>query len=152
VQTLGSLPAGRRASPLIFLRMIKKFMQKIKLQIKGIRSISRSGLIENKLKDFDGVAMVKVNNESGKAVVIYDENKIEADKIKRAVEKAGDYKVEIIAEEREETEDKTQLEKENKKEKSNLSSNISLIMGIVAGVCIISVILNIVLLITVFNK
>lgn len=37
--------------------------------------------------------MSKVNNSSGKTVVVYDEDKISQAEIKKLVEKVGDYKV-----------------------------------------------------------
>jgi protein-disulfide isomerase/copper chaperone CopZ len=69
-------------------------MEKLKLNIKGIHCKSCSGLIENELNDHKGVTMSKVNNETGKAVIIFDENKTSSENIKKIIAKAGDYKAE----------------------------------------------------------
>src|SRR5680860_660848 len=50
-------------------------MKKLKLNIKGIHCSSCSSLIENELNDHKGVTMSKVNNETGKSVVVFDEDK-----------------------------------------------------------------------------
>ena len=69
-------------------------MEKLKLNIKGIHCKSCSGLIESELNDHKGVTMSKVNNETGKAVIIFDENKTSSENIKKIIAKAGDYKAE----------------------------------------------------------
>ena len=55
-------------------------------------------LIEEKLKDQPGIEKAKVSLESQKAVVIYDENKVQESAIIRLIKSAGDYRVEKITE------------------------------------------------------
>jgi protein-disulfide isomerase/copper chaperone CopZ len=69
-------------------------MQKVKFQIKGINCKSCATLIEDKLKNLEGVMEAKVDFDSQKAVVAYDEEKISENNIKRAVKEAGNYQVE----------------------------------------------------------
>ena len=64
---------------------------KINLKIKGMHCKSCKMLIEDALDDL-GVKS-NVDNEKGTATIEFDENKISADKIKKAIEKEG-YKVE----------------------------------------------------------
>ncbi len=73
-------------------------MQKIKLQIKGMHCVSCATLIEEKLKDAKGIEKAKVNLESQKAVVIYDEQKIQEPDILKLIKSVGDYRVEKIKE------------------------------------------------------
>lgn len=73
-------------------------MQKIKFQIKGMHCSSCATLIEGKLKGEKGIEKAKVNLESQKAVVIYDEQKIQEPTIVRLIKSAGDYRVEKIIE------------------------------------------------------
>ncbi len=68
-------------------------MQKTKFQIKGMHCQSCATLIENALKDRAGISMSKVNHESGKAVVVYDEDKVSQSEIKKTIEQTGDYQV-----------------------------------------------------------
>ncbi|MEK7503658.1 MAG: thioredoxin domain-containing protein [Patescibacteria group bacterium] len=73
-------------------------MQKIKFQIKGMHCASCVTLIEDRLKRENGVEQAKVNLESQKAVVIYDEQKIQEPAILQCIKNAGDYSVEKITE------------------------------------------------------
>jgi protein-disulfide isomerase/copper chaperone CopZ len=111
-------------------------MQKAKFQIKGINCKSCASLIEEKLKKIEGVLEVKVNFDSKKAVVVYDENKINENDIKKAIKEAGDYQIE---------EDSEIIKKENFQEQKLLSSNnlsvpIALVIAglIIAGVIIVT--------------
>lgn len=69
-------------------------MKKLKLNIKGMHCASCSKLIENELVDHKGVSMVKINEETGKAVIVYNEEEINPNKIKDLVASAGDYEAE----------------------------------------------------------
>jgi len=51
-------------------------MKKFKLKIKGMHCNSCSSLIENQLKEKAGVTRCKISHETGKGVVVYDEDKI----------------------------------------------------------------------------
>lgn len=104
-------------------------MRKAKFQIKGINCQSCVTLVEQKIKELNGIFEAKVNFESKKAVVVFDENKIKESEIKKAVESVGDYKVE------ESNEIKQEI-KENKSPNSN-SFNLSIpISIIIAGLII----------------
>jgi len=89
-------------------------MQKAKFQIKGINCKSCISLIEEKLKKLGGVFEVKVNFDSKKAVVVYDESKINENDIKKAIKEAGDYQIEN---------DSEVMKKENFQEQKLSSSN-----------------------------
>lgn len=111
-------------------------MQKTKFQIKGMNCQSCATLIEQKIKELNGIFETKVNLESKKVVVIFDENKIKESEIKKAVESVGDYKVEELNETKQEI-------KENKSPNSNsfnLSIPISIIIAglIIAGAIMMS--------------
>lgn len=144
-------------------------MQKAKFQIKGMHCGSCSKLIEEKLKKHDGITMIKANHESGKAVAVYDKNKIKEEKIIELIEKVGDFKVE-----KKELEQETSLgingdfkvEKEELKQKASLRINknsdklikpqatlfnSSTILGVFVGISLVSVITNIILLIVIFK-
>jgi len=69
-------------------------MQKAKFQIKGMNCKSCANLIEEKLKNLEGVIEAKVDFDSKKAVVAYDEEKTGENNIKKAVEESGNYQVE----------------------------------------------------------
>ncbi|MCX6745826.1 MAG: thioredoxin domain-containing protein [Candidatus Parcubacteria bacterium] len=73
-------------------------MQKIKFQIKGMHCHSCAILIEDKLQEQPGVISAKVNDETYKVVVAYDENKITKNDIFQAVNSAGDYSAQEIDE------------------------------------------------------
>src|SRR5680860_337552 len=109
-------------------------MEKIKLNIKGIHCSSCSSLIENELNDHKGVTMSKVNNETGKAVVVFDEDKTSIENIKKIIASAGDY----VAEDYEEENEKHVTKKNDKKLKVN-SAYLSIILTMI-GIGILVVI------------
>jgi len=104
-------------------------MQKAKFQIKGINCKSCVSLIEEKLKKLEGVLEARVNFDSKKAVVVYEENKINENDIKKAIEEAGDYQIEEGSE---------IMKKENfQEQKLSFSNNLSVPIAIViAGLMI----------------
>lgn len=113
-------------------------MKKTKFQIKGMHCNSCVALIEEKLKSKPGVIQSKVNFDSQKAVVAYDENKISEEEIKKTVEESGEYK---IVEEVDEIVPGTPKEKKQEiLSKNNLSIPISIIIAglIIAGAIIVS--------------
>ena len=114
-------------------------MQKIKFYIKGMHCNSCATLIEEKLKESEGVIGAKVNFESQKVVIIYDEGKITKNEIKKIIEGVGEYRIV----EKNNNEVNNMKEKEIKKEnppKNNLFTPISIIVAslIVSGAIIIS--------------
>lgn len=68
-------------------------MKKAKFQIKGMDCQSCATLIENQLKESAGVIRAKVNFDSQKVVVAYDEKKTTEDKIRKIIESVGEYKI-----------------------------------------------------------
>ncbi|PIS42066.1 MAG: hypothetical protein COT24_05500 [Candidatus Kerfeldbacteria bacterium CG08_land_8_20_14_0_20_40_16] len=73
-------------------------MQKAKYKIKGLDFKSSVALIEEKLQSKEGVIKAKVNFESRKAVVLFDERKISESEIETIVTKTGEYQLEKIEE------------------------------------------------------
>ena len=73
-------------------------MQKTKFKIQGIKCGNCSLLIEERLKNKDGVIKVKVDQTSNKGVVVYDEQKITEQDIYQAVENINDFYLEKIEE------------------------------------------------------
>lgn len=119
-------------------------MKKTKFQIKGMHCNSCASLIEEKLKDLPGVIKSKINYESGKGIIIYDEDAIGELKIKEEIENVGDYRVEKIddAEKEKNTDGEEhpfQSEEKNNFSRPNLSIPISIIIAglIIAGAIII---------------
>lgn len=73
-------------------------MQKTKFRIQGIKCGNCSLLIEEKLKSKEGVARIKVDYDSNKGVVIFDEQKITEGDIYQAIENINDFQLEKIEE------------------------------------------------------
>lgn len=116
-------------------------MKKIKFQIKGIHCNSCVILIEEHLKNKTGIINAKVNLDSQKAVIVYDEEKINGEEIIKIIKEAGNYQVEKIKDTEEENinEDVIQVsEIKNNFSRSNFSIPISII---VAGLMISGAIL-----------
>ena len=73
-------------------------MQKTKFKIKGLKCNSCALLIEEKLKNKQGIVKIKVDPESCKGIAVYDEQKISEPEIFRAVEEIDDFEIEKIEE------------------------------------------------------
>lgn len=73
-------------------------MQKTKFKIQGIKCANCSLLIEEKLKSKEGIVKVRVDHDSNKGVVIYDEQKISEQDIYQAIESINDFHLEKIEE------------------------------------------------------
>ena len=73
-------------------------MQKTKFKIKGIKCSNCSLLIEERLKNKDGIVKVRVDQTSNKGVVIYDEQKITEQDIYQSIEGINDFHLEKIQE------------------------------------------------------
>lgn len=76
-------------------------MKKLKLNIEGMHCAACSKLIESELGDHKGVEMVKVNRETEKAVVVYNEEETNPEDIKSLVRSLGDYEAKEYVEEAE---------------------------------------------------
>ncbi|MFH1956390.1 MAG: thioredoxin domain-containing protein [Patescibacteria group bacterium] len=120
-------------------------MQKAKFKIKGMHCQSCAVLIEEKLKTQPGIINAKVNYDSGKAVIIYDKQKIHEDKIVKVMEEAGDYRVEKIENQpsREESRQEDEEKESRGREESAALSNVLFSLKILIGLTIFSVILNV---------
>ncbi|MDP2930387.1 MAG: thioredoxin domain-containing protein [bacterium] len=118
--------------------------QKIKFYIKGMHCHSCAALIEEKLKNLPGVIQTKISYESGKGVIVYDENTIKETKIQSEIESVGEYSVEKIEDaEKEEDIKEHYFQPPEKKENSSrpdLSIPISIIIAglIIAGAVIVN--------------
>ncbi|WP_100488770.1 copper chaperone CopZ [Sporolactobacillus pectinivorans] len=64
-------------------------MAQTTLDVKGMHCGHCKMSVTNALKELDGVSNVSVNLEKGKAVVEYDETKVQFSKMKEAVEEQG---------------------------------------------------------------
>ncbi|MEK7562375.1 MAG: heavy-metal-associated domain-containing protein [Patescibacteria group bacterium] len=82
-------------------------MEKTKFKIQGIKCGNCSILIEERLKNKEGVVKVKVDQTSNKGVVIYDEQKINESDIYKTIEEIGGFKVEKIEDSIKNTEENT---------------------------------------------
>ncbi len=119
-------------------------MKKAKFKIHGMYCNSCAILIQERLKNLPGVIQVKINHESEKGVIAYDENAIEETEIQSEIESVGEYSVEKIEDTEKEKnikEDYFQtLEKKKDYSRPNLSIPISIIIAglIIGGAVIIS--------------
>ncbi|MDP3093883.1 MAG: thioredoxin domain-containing protein [bacterium] len=121
-------------------------MKKAKFKIKGMHCQSCATLIEEKLKDLSGMINTKVNFDSQKGVVVYDEEKITEDDLYRAIKEAGDYQVVKIEEAGLEEELKNLPAGGEKTEEPAGLPKIMLLLYLLVGFSLISLILNVVLL------
>ena len=110
-------------------------MKKAKFKIHGMHCNSCALLIEGRLKNLPGIIKSKINYDSGKGVIVYDENATEETRIQREIESVGEYSISRI----ENTEEKEKIKKENFP-RSILSIPISIIIAglIIAGAVIFS--------------
>lgn len=72
-------------------------MRKIKFNISGMHCEACTKTIEEKLTPVPGVLTAKVNYDSRKAVVVYDEQKIDGQKIHQTIKGAGEFGAEKIS-------------------------------------------------------
>lgn len=127
-------------------------MQKAKFNIKGLSG--RSGLLESKLKNQKGVFMVRVNNESEKAVIIFDTDKTSKAELTKIIESVDAW--EVGEEFDNSSEAKAKNLKENNREEENgrllVAISKSLILGVLAGASIMSVLLNILFIAIILSR
>ena len=121
-------------------------MQKVKFIIKGMESPADAAEIENKLKELSGVTMSKVNYESTKAVVIYDENKAEELDFKKLVNKLHNFQVSDISQSEGKPKVDAQLNNNLEVQQKSFLNN-SLLLGIFVGISAMSITINVILLI-----
>ena len=122
-------------------------MQKLKFQIKGMHCNSCALLIEEKLKSHPGIIKAKTSYDSGKTVVIYDEQKIQESEIIQAIKEAGDFQAEKIEEKEEEYSNNDSLSRKEEKFQSSPgnSSYLKLLTSLVIlsfGLSIASLIIS----------
>ncbi len=120
-------------------------MEKLKLIIEGVTS-SNAQSIESKLRENNGIETAKINYDSGKAVIFYNDDKIGKKDIRSLIEKLGDYKVEP------EKEEEIDNNVNSEMGASDSFYNNSLWLGVFTGISIVSIILNIILIIVILNK
>jgi len=122
-------------------------MKKVKFKIKGMDCRSCAILIEEKLKGLSGVTQAKVNHESEKAVIVYDENVVGETKIQSEIENVGKYEVSRIENSVEKVENSkmenspaTGFEAKKDSPRPNLSVPVSIIIAglIIAGAVVVS--------------
>lgn len=120
--------------------------QKAKFIINGMHCKSCAALIEEHLKAKLGVVSVKVNHDSKKAVIIYEEGKIQKSDLINAMQGVGDYQVEEVQEVPEKLEDNPEEDGGRLLEKKivvgDASQNHSFLLGLLAGFSIVSTIFN----------
>ncbi|MDP1538986.1 MAG: thioredoxin domain-containing protein [bacterium] len=109
-------------------------MQKAKFKIHGMHCQSCATLIEEKLKDLEGIIKSKINYDSGKGVIIYNEEKLNESAIQETIKNVGDYAVEKI----EDTEEEKDVKKENSHPNFLIPASIIIAGLIIAGAIIIS--------------
>lgn len=63
-------------------------MKKINLTIKGMHCKSCEMLIKDELSDL-GVKECNIDSKTGKAVIVFDESKLNFDKIKQSIQSQG---------------------------------------------------------------
>lgn len=127
-------------------------MAKIKFNIQGMHCQSCAALIEEKLKNHQGILKLKVNYDSGKAVVIYDDQTIQEPEIGSLIEGVGDYQVEKIEEKEESTDEDKEFLSQGQRTLDSFSNKISATLRILTSLVIISLGLNVALLIVLFKS
>lgn len=106
-------------------------IQKIKLKITGIHCAACVKTIEGDLSKEPGVESAKVNQESGKAVIIYNDDDTSPSKIKSIIAQAGDYKAHDL--------DEDEVEENNREGNSNYLTIMLSLIGL--GILVIIVLL-----------
>jgi len=131
-------------------------MQKSKFEISGMHSVSSAARIKNTLEKQSGVEIVKANHESGKLVIVFDENKTKNINFKQIISGLGNFQVKEANKA-----GKTQEEESNEVKKSNnykyekksfgLYYGNTFIVGVFVGIGLMSLLLNIILLSILFK-
>ncbi|MFH1598514.1 MAG: thioredoxin domain-containing protein [Patescibacteria group bacterium] len=111
-------------------------MQKTTFKIQGMHCNSCALLIEERLKNKPGIDRVKVNYDSGKGSVFYNEQKIKESEIHQVVEQAGDYEVEGAEEKIDRRSETT--DGDEGIEQSTDSPKKAMILGALIGISVIS--------------
>jgi protein-disulfide isomerase/copper chaperone CopZ len=124
-------------------------MQKVKFQIEGMDCQSCARLIEETLKSKEGILEAKVNLDSKKAVVVFDEQKIKEVEIQKAIEETGHYKAKKISEDEKGTkeieENKGRFENNQLKMNEQFSNKLYFWLGFLIAFSIFSLVLNVIL-------
>jgi protein-disulfide isomerase/copper chaperone CopZ len=125
-------------------------MQKVKFQIEGMDCQSCARVIEETLKSKEGILEAKVNFDSKKAVVVFDEQKIKESEIQKAIEETGHYKAKKISEDekgmKEIEENKGRFENNQLKMNEQFSNKLYFWLGFLIAFSIFSLVLNVILL------
>ncbi len=108
-------------------------MEKIKLHIKNIKSKSDSKQLEELIGKKDGVSVVKISHETGKAVLVVDKNKTDMKNIYKTILSTGNYTID---------ENKV-IENSNNQ---NKFIDKDFLLGLLTAISIFSIVINIILL------
>ena len=132
-------------------------MQKQKFTISGMNSVSTATQIKNILKKQSGVEIVKANPQSGKLVIVFNENKTKNLNFKQLISSLGNFKVEGAdkTEKAQETETKAVKKSSNLQNENNLFGlyyGNTFIVGVFIGIGFMSLLLNIILLSILFEN
>lgn len=130
-------------------------MRKIKFDISGLHNHSRAKTIEEKLTSVPGVFTAKVNYDSHKAVVVYDDQKIDGEKILHIIKETGDVGAVQISDTAEQTSASTSGSMpeppEDRTPQDAKIAKISFWNGVLTSVSVLSLIVNIYLGTNVFK-
>jgi cation transport ATPase len=131
-------------------------MQKVIFKVKGIRSLPEEAKIEDKLKEQPAVEIAKANLESGKVVVVFDEDKLTESDLGKYIINLGNYQINKadktkIIEETDTKKIKKANNQPNRSGSSGLYFGNTLNVGLFVGIGLMSLVLNLILLILLFN-
>jgi protein-disulfide isomerase/copper chaperone CopZ len=125
-------------------------MQKVKFQIEGMNCQSCVRVIEETLKSKEGILEAKLNIDSKKAVVVFDEQKIKESEIQNAIEKSGHYKAKKFSEDekgkKEIEENKGRFENNQLTMNEQFSNKVYFWLGFLIAFSVFSLVLNVILL------
>lgn len=132
-------------------------MEKTIIKISGMHSVSDAAKIENILKKQPGVEISKANHESGKVVIVFDENKAKNINYKHLITSLGNFQIKETNKIKKEQEEKTEsIKKLNNLQNENNSFGLyygnTFIVGVLIGIGFMSLLLNVILLSILFTK
>ncbi len=126
-------------------------MQKIKFEIQGMHCQSCATLIEERLKKHPAVLEGKVNYESQKGAVVYDQSKINQSDIHQIIKEVGDFQVNEIDEIGVGQNVQAEAPLPILQDSPRIFSKISLFLKILTALSVLSLILNFILINKVSN-
>ena len=127
-------------------------MKKIKLKINNIKCDSCVLLIEDRLKDKEGIVKIKVSAESGNAIIFFDEEKINENEIIKDIESVNNFKAVVIEDNNTDEATEQILEKSDSQESIVVSENAPFIFSRPVIVIAVSFIIMLVFMFIQGNK